>query len=109
MQSALCTLRSKRARRRAVVSPPQHLVLAHGLRPPLCDALTQGRRGEGQGGKEAVWLPQCGEQEESPGFGVGDTERHSLNVCVPPSPYVEILMPSVMVLVGGDFGRRRNH
>jgi hypothetical protein len=34
---------------------------------------------------------------------------HGLNACVPPNSYVEILIPTVMILRGGAFGRRLDH
>lgn len=34
---------------------------------------------------------------------------YGLNVCVPPEIHVKILMPKVMVLIGGTFGRCLDH
>lgn len=88
MLSTLPTCRSTLARSsRGVVSLPQDWVLAHaGLRSFLCDALMLLRRGEAEGEKEVIWLPQDREQEEKPWM-------HGLHVCVPPNSQVEILMP----------------
>lgn len=40
-------------------------------------------------------------ERKSPGLGAREPGCHGLNVCVPPSSYVESLMPNVMVLEGG--------
>lgn len=34
---------------------------------------------------------------------------YGLNVCVPQNSYVEILMPNMMILGGGGFGRHLHH
>lgn len=42
-----------------------------------------------------------------PGRGKGESKRlcYSLNICVPPNPYIEAVIPNSMVFEGEAFGR----
>jgi len=59
-------------------------------------------------GNQATY-PQAKYQTFQRNDGQDHLQGCGLNVCVPPNTYVVNLMPQVMVLGGGDFGRWYSH